>query len=53
MKSVVIVLVAARIAHAFGLARIAGVSIGRSIGTVGTFGVIVVLAVVDLATHLR
>jgi hypothetical protein len=48
-----IVLVAARVAHAFGLARTAGVSIGRSIGTVGTFGVIVALAAVDLAAFLR
>ena len=48
-----IVLVVARIAHAVGLKRTAGLSIGRGIGVVGTVVVIAVLAVVDLAAFLR
>ena len=48
-----IVLVVARIAHALGLARTAGVSIGRSLGVTATFAVILVLAWVDLAALLR
>jgi len=47
------VLVAARILHAMGLARSAGASWPRAAGTVGTVGVIVVLAAVDLAAFLR
>jgi uncharacterized membrane protein YecN with MAPEG domain len=46
-------LVAARVAHAIGLSRTAGVSFGRMLGTVGTFGVVIVLAAVDLAAFLR
>ncbi len=45
-------LVAARIAHALGLARTAGVSIGRSVGIGVTFGVIAVLAAFDIAAFL-
>ena len=48
-----IVLVAARLAHALGLARTAGASVGRSLGVVGTFAVILALAWVDLAAFLR
>ena len=48
-----IVLVVARIAHALGLRRSAGLSVGRGIGVVGTVGVITVLAVVDLAAFVR
>jgi uncharacterized membrane protein YecN with MAPEG domain len=48
-----IVLVAARAAHALGLSRTAGTSIGRMSGVVGTVGVIVVLAVFDIAAYLR
>jgi uncharacterized protein len=48
-----IVLVAARLAHALGLARTAGASAGRSLGVVGTFAVILALAWVDLAAFLR
>jgi uncharacterized protein len=47
------VLVIARILHAMGLGRSAGASWQRSAGTVGTVGVIVVLAAVDLAAFLR
>jgi len=47
------VLVIARILHAMGLGRSAGASWQRSAGTVGTAGVIVVLAAVDLAAFLR
>jgi uncharacterized membrane protein YecN with MAPEG domain len=46
-------LVAARAAHALGLARTAGTSVGRMLGTTVTFGVIVVLAAVDAAAFLR
>jgi uncharacterized protein len=48
-----IVLVAARVVHALGLARTAGVSIGRSLGVTATFVVILLLAWVDLAAFLR
>jgi len=48
-----VALVAARIAHAFGLARSAGTSPGRLVGTTVTFGVIVVLAAAALAAYLR
>lgn len=48
-----IFLVVARIAHAVGLKRSAGLSIGRGIGVVGTVVVIAVLAVVDLAAFIR
>ena len=48
-----IVLVAARLAHALGLARTAGASVGRSLGVAGTFAVILALAWVDLAAFLR
>ena len=47
------VLVIARILHAMGLGRSAGASWQHSAGTVGTVGVIVVLAAVDLAAFLR
>ena len=46
-----IALVSARIAHALGLARTAGTSAGRMLGTTVTFGVIVVLAVVAIARY--
>ena len=48
-----IALVAARISHALGFARTAGVSIGRSLGVTATFAAILVLAWVDLAAFLR
>ena len=48
-----IVLVASRAAHALGLARTAGTSIGRMLGVIGTVGVIGVLAVVDIAAFLK
>lgn len=46
-------LMAARLAHAWGLARHSGVSSGRTLGVAGTWGVIVTLAAVDIATSLR
>jgi len=48
-----IVLVAARVSHAVGFSRSAGTSIGRFLGTVGTVGVILTLAAVDIAAFLR
>ncbi len=48
-----IVLVSARIAHAAGLVRSAGASVGRVIGVAGTVAVIMVLAVFDLAAFVR
>jgi uncharacterized protein len=48
-----IALVLARAAHAVGLSRTAGVSIGRAAGVLGTFAVIIVLAVVDIAAFLN
>jgi uncharacterized membrane protein YecN with MAPEG domain len=48
-----IVLVVARIAHALGLVRSPGLSLGRGIGVAGTVGVITVLAVFDLAAFVR
>jgi uncharacterized membrane protein YecN with MAPEG domain len=48
-----IVLVVARIAHALGLVRSPGLSVGRGIGVTGTVGVITVLAVFDLAAFVR
>jgi uncharacterized membrane protein YecN with MAPEG domain len=48
-----IALVAARLAHAFGLARSAGASPGRLIGTTVTFAVIAVLAATALVLYLR
>ena len=47
-----IALVAARIAHAYGLARTAGASAGRLVGTSVTIGVIVVLAALALSAYL-
>ena len=47
-----IALVLARLAHAYGLSRSAGASIGRMLGTVGTFAVIVVLAATCLAHYV-
>jgi uncharacterized membrane protein YecN with MAPEG domain len=47
------VLVVARVLHAVGLGRSAGASWPRAAGTVGTIGVIVVLAAVDIAAVLR
>ena len=44
-----IALVAARLAHAYGLSVSAGASIGRMLGTVVTFAVILVLAVACLS----
>ena len=46
-------LVAARLVHAVGLSRSAGASLERVAGTVATFTVIAVLAVVDLAAFVR
>ena len=48
-----IALVAARLAHAFGLARSAGASPGRLVGTTATFAVIAVLAATALALYFR
>jgi uncharacterized protein len=48
-----IVLVFARILHAMGLGRSIGASWERMAGTIGTVGVIVTLAVVDIATFVR
>ena len=47
------VLVVARVLHALGLEKSAGASWQRAAGTVGTVGVIVVLAAVDVAAFLR
>ena len=47
------VLVVARLLHAVGLGKSAGASWQRAAGTVGTLGVIVVLAAADVATVLR
>jgi len=47
-----IALVAARIAHAYGLARTAGASTGRVLGTTVTFATIVVLAATTLSLYL-
>ena len=48
-----IVLVVARILHAWGLGRSIGASWQRMAGTVGTVGVIVTLAAVDIAAYFR
>ena len=48
-----IVLIVSRVLHAMGLGRSAGASSGRMAGTIGTVGVIVVLAAVDIAAFLR
>ena len=48
-----IVLVAARVLHAIGLGRSAGASWPRAAGTIGTIGVIVILAAVDIAAFMR
>jgi uncharacterized membrane protein YecN with MAPEG domain len=48
-----IVLVVARVLHAIGLGRSAGASWPRAAGTVGTIGVIVILAAVDIAAFMR
>jgi hypothetical protein len=48
-----IVLVVARVLHAIGLSRTAGATPERMAGTIGTVGVIVVLAAVDAAPMLR
>ncbi len=47
-----IALVAARIAHAYGLARTAGASTGRVLGTTVTFATIVVLVATALSLYL-
>jgi uncharacterized protein len=47
------VLVVARVLHAVGLGRSIGASWERMAGTVGTVGVVVTLAVVDIAAWLR
>lgn len=47
-----VALVAARLAHAFGLTRSAGASAGRMLGTTVTFAVIVALAVACLANYV-
>jgi uncharacterized protein len=46
-----IALVVARVLHAVGLGRSTGASWQRTVGTVGTFTVIAILAVVDLAAN--
>ena len=48
-----IVLVAARLLHALGLGRSIGATWERVAGTIGTVGVIVTLAAVNIATFLR
>jgi uncharacterized membrane protein YecN with MAPEG domain len=48
-----IALVVARVLHAVGLGRFAGASWQRTVGTVGTFSVIGILAVVDIAAYFR
>ncbi|MEO8675170.1 MAG: MAPEG family protein [Casimicrobiaceae bacterium] len=48
-----VVLVVARVAHAMGLLRTPGLSIGRGIGVTGTVGVIAVLAVADVLIFLK
>ena len=48
-----IVLVAARILHAVGLGRSVGASWQRMVGTIGTIGVVVTLAAVDIAAFFR
>ena len=47
------VLVVGRVLHAVGLGKSAGASWQRAAGTIGTVGVIVVLAAVDVAAFLR
>jgi len=47
-----ITLVLARVAHAIGLLKSAGVSAGRAIGFVGTVGVIGVLAIIDISSMI-
>jgi len=47
------VLVVARLLHAVGLGKSAGASWQRAAGTVGTLGVIVVLAAADVAAFQR
>ena len=48
-----IVLVVARLLHAAGLTRSAGVSWQRTLGTLGSIGVIVTLAIADIAAYFR
>ncbi len=48
-----ITLVVARVLHAVGLRRSAGVSWQRTAGTIGTFSVIVILAVFAIAAYFR
>jgi uncharacterized protein len=48
-----IILVVARILHALGLGRTIGASWERMAGTIGTVGVVIALAVVDIAAYLR
>lgn len=48
-----IALVVARLAHAVGFSRTAGVSVGRSVGVVGTFGVVILLAATNIAAFLN
>jgi len=48
-----IALVVARVLHAVGLWRSAGASWQRTVGTVGTFSVIGILASVDIAAYFR
>jgi uncharacterized membrane protein YecN with MAPEG domain len=46
-----IALVVARVLHAVGLGRSTGASWQRTVGTVGTFTVIAILAAVDIAAY--
>jgi len=48
-----IVLVAVRVLHAVGLGRSAGASWQRTVGTVGTFSVIGILALLDIAAYFH
>ena len=48
-----IALVVARVLHAVGLKRSAGASWQRMVGTVGTFSVIAILALLDIAAYFQ
>jgi uncharacterized protein len=48
-----IALVVARVLHAVGLGRSTGASWQRSVGTIGTFSVIILLAAVEIAAYFR
>ena len=48
-----VLLIVSRCAHAWGLGRSSGSSVGRTAGTMGTFTVILCLAIVNLFTFLQ